>query len=331
MAYFSNTSVTQAPMKGTQITQFEKAFKKVLRDKSIMSLITNRRYQGRFRNTGTAIEIPIMPEIGIRHTKYGDTITYDTLSNDTVKFVINRESYWAIKILEEDKAFAQFNIEAPVTQEAAIRLGEAIEERFFQDILGKCHASNTGNGAGVISGMYDLGTAAAGKTIDKDNVTEYILAGLSALREQPGGKTGNYRVVVPTYVGYLLQNSDLKKADWMGDAQSVLRKDVQLLGSIGGADIIVSDKILAATGKSGVGVEGDDANGAKADVASITTAPVMFVDTDAICYAEEVTINDKLRDADKWGTFIRTKVIYDWFVMWPEKFAVGYVAKPSAA
>lgn len=331
MAYFSTNSPTP-PMKGTQITQFERAFKKKLRDKSIMSLITNKKYKGRFQNKGTTIEIPIMPDVDIHHTYYGDNITYQTFTSNTEKFTINRESYYALKFLEEDVKFAQFNIEDPINDEATIRLGEAIETRFFQDILGKCHEKNQGANAGFVSGKYNLGTVTTGATVDKENITDYILEGLTTLREQPGGKTGNYRIVVPSYVGYLLQTSDLKKADWMGDAQSVLRKDVQLLGSIGGADIIVSDKILSAIAAESVAITNDDANATKEDVFGNTNVyPVMFVDTEAICYADEVSISDKMRDANAWGTYHRMKVIYDWFVMWPEKFAVGYIGGSASS
>lgn len=307
--YFgANTADTAyPPLKGTQAPQLEKAFKKVLRDKSILSLITNRKYQGKFKGVGTEIDIPLMPEITINSAKYGDTMTYQTPQSGVEKFSINREYTCGLHFMEEDTKFAQFDVTSPIIAEAAQKMGEKIEQDFLNDILDKCHVKNTGATAGFESGGYNLGTATEGVALDKSTIVDFILSGVNALREQPGGKTGSYRVVVPTIVGHYLQGSDLKQANWMGDAQSVLRKDVQLLGNLGGADIIVSDKVP----KSG-------------DI-----YPILFVDTEAITFFEEVRISEKLKDKDEWGDFYRTKVICDWYALWPEKFGVGYLKKAA--
>jgi hypothetical protein len=308
--YFgANTADTAyPPLKGTQAPQLEKAFKKVLRDKSILSLITNRKYQGKFKGVGTEIDIPLMPEITINSAKYGDAMTYQTPQSGVEKFSINREYTCGLHFMEEDTKFAQFDVTSPIIAEAAQKMGEKIEQDFFNDILDKCHAKNKGANAGFESGGYNLGIATEGVALDKSTIVDFILGGINALREQPGGKTGSYRVVVPTLVGHYLQGSDLKRADWMGDAQSVLRKDVQLLGNLSGADIIVSDKVP----KSG------------------DTYPILFVDTEAITFFEEVRISEKLKDKDEWGDFYRTKVICDWYALWPEKFGVGYLKKKAA-
>jgi hypothetical protein len=118
-----------------------------------------------------------------------------------------------------------------------------------------------------------------------------------------------------------LQGSDLKYANWMGDAQSVLRKDVQLLGNLGGADIIVSDKVPIQQ-YDVVSGEGETATTTKHNA-----YPILFVDTEAITFFEEVRISEKLKDKDVWGDFYRTKVICDWYALWPEKFGVGYLKR----
>lgn len=307
--YFgANTADATYPnLQGTQAPQLEKAFKKVLRDKSILSLITNRKYQGRFKGVGTEIDIPLMPEITINTAKYGDTMTYQTPQAGVEKFSINREYTCGLHFAEEDTKFAQFDVTSPIIAEAGQKMGEKIEEDFLSDILGKCHDKNHGATAGLKSGGYNLGSPTAPVTLSVDTIVGFLLGGINALREQPGGKMGSYRIVVPTIVGHYLQESKLEKADWMGDAQSVLRKDVQLLGSLGGADIIVSDKVPMTDGKY----------------------PILFVDTEAITFFEEVRISEKIKDKDIWGDFYRTKVICDWYALWPEKFGVGYLAKAS--
>lgn len=308
-SYFgaATADATYPNLQGTQAPQLEKAFKKVLRDKSILSLITNRKYQGKFKGVGTEIDIPLMPDITINSAKYGDEMTYQTPQSGVEKFSINREYTCGLHFPEEDTKFAQFDVTSPIIAEAGQKMGEKIEADFLADIVGKCHEKNTGATAGIVSGGYNLGAPGAGVALSKTTIADFILGGVNALREQPGGKMGSYRIVVPTIVGHYLQGSDLQKADWMGDAQSVLRKDVQLLGSLGGADIIVSDKVPVVDG----------------------TYPILFVDTEAITFFEEVRISEKLKDKDIWGDFYRTKVICDWYALWPEKFGVGYLTKAA--
>lgn len=294
------------PLQGTQAPQLEKAFKKVLRDKSILSLITNRKCQGKFKGIGTEIDIPLMPNIEVKASTYGEEQTYQTPESGVEKFSINREYTCGLHFAEEDTKFAQFEVTSPIIAEAGQKMGEKIEEDFLSDIISKCHTKNTGATAGFKSGGYNLGSAASPVTLSKDTITDFILAGVNALREQPGGKIGSYRVVIPTIAGHYLQGSNLSRADWMGEAQSILRKDVQLLGNLGGADIIVSDKVPMA---------GTDSK----------AYPILFVDTEAITFFEEVRISEKLKDVKKWGDFYRTKVICDWYALWPEKFGVGYL------
>ena len=94
-----------------------------------------------------------------------------------------------------------------------------------------------------------------------------------------------------------------------GDATSVIRGSVRKLGRLGDADIFVDNRILPVI------TEG-----------TATVYPVLFIDKSAISFVQEVVLRDMgMKDIDYWGTFNRTKVIYDWFALYPERFGVGYV------
>lgn len=321
MTYFGKPNAATA-FPGTQMIQMEKAFRKRFRDQSIMSLITNSEWKGRFRGTGTEIKIPVLPVLHSYKTMPGEPVKYQTPKGSEESFVINRERAIALHIEQEDKLFADFNIESPILEEATKVIGEEVEYEFLSDIPSKCCAANTGaNGtglAGYISGNYKIGSASNPVSLfKKDSDIGTGVFGIAApdffahmagvLTEQPGGKVGSWRCVIPTAVAVLLQTSELKQADLTGDATSTLRKSVRDIGNLAGMDLLMSDKIPYT--KDG------DAN----------VYPIIALDTTAITFADEFVIKEKLQDKDEWGEFHRTKMIYDWFVRYPERFAVGYV------
>lgn len=323
MAYFGlDNGASSFP--ATQSIRYQKRFRERFRDKSILPLVTNREWQGSFKGVGTEVDIPVLPTLHSRKTKPGEKVTYDRPEATMEKFRIGRERYIALTVKDEDKLFAGFNIEGPVLEEATKTMGEEVEAEFWEDILSKCATANTGNTAGYKSGKYKLGSAALPVTLFKSdaaasagspvtseapkmNAVDYILQQPACIKEQPGGKEKPVRIIVPTVLGYLLQTSELKQADLTGDAVSLLRKDLQVIGNLGGADVIVSDKLPIYT------------------VSGANCYPIVTVDTSAITFVEEVKIKDQLQSTEEWGDFHRSKLIYDWFVRYPEFFSVGYV------
>ena len=326
-AYFGKSGGATA-FPATQVVQVEKQFRKRFRDKSILPLITNSEWKGRFRGVGTEIKIPVLPVLHTYKTTPGEKYRYQEVKGTEETFVINRERAWGVHIGEEDKLFADFNIENPILEEMAKVNGEDIEYEFLLDIPSKCAAANTGatatGKAGYVSGGFKIGSAALPTTLfktdalagsgsavtanaNKLSAPDFFAHLAGVLREQPGGKVGSWRCVVPTAVAVLLQPSELKQAELTGDATSTLRKDVQDIGNLAGLDLIVSDKIPYFT------------------VSSANCYPIIALDNTAITFAEEAVIKADIDDKDEDGKFHRCKTIYDWFVRYPERFAVGYV------
>ena len=333
MANFGNTTLPK--IGGTQTVQMEKAFRKKFRDQSIIPLITNSDWKGRFRGVGTEIKIPVLPVLTTQTAVFNEdgsekAIVYQTPASTEETFKINRERYWGIHMIQEDELFADFNITNPILDEQAKVMSEDVESELLGDIATKAHAKNKGDNttgkAGFVSGTYAIGSAsnptllfksdaaadkstATGANVNKLAAPDFMAAMASTLTEQPGGKVGSWRIVIPTVVANLLQTSELKQAELTGDATSTLRKSVTVLGNIAGMDVIVSDKVPYQAG----------------DTSAANVYPIYAMDTTAITFAEEVVIKDKIQDKDVWGDFHRCKMIYDWFVRYPERFAVGYV------
>lgn len=333
-AYFGKAGGATA-FAGTQTVQMEKAFRKRFRDQSIMPLLTNRQWQGRFRGVGTEIKIPVLPVLHSYKTVPGAAVKYQTPKSTEESFVINRERAWGLHLEQEDKLFADFNIESPILEEQAKVMGEELEFEFLSDIKTKCAPANTGvsatGKAGYVTGEFCIGSAATptilfkkdadisgsaptfgGNSANRLAAPDFFAHLAGTLTEQPGGKQGSWRCVIPTAVGVMLQTSELKQAELTGDATTTLRKSVKDIGNLAGMDLIMSDKIPVFSLTDGSSV-------------AHKVFPIIALDTTAITFAEEVVIKEKIQDKDEWGDFHRCKMIYDWFVRYPERFAVGYV------
>lgn len=303
----------------TQQEIYETTFKTRFRDKSILPRITNRGYEGKFRKKGTTINVPILPIIETHKTVVGEKVKYQEPKGASEKFTINRERYFAFKLEDEDKIFSSMDLESPLITEANRQMAEDVEKEFLADIIYKVHASNTGKTAGIRSGSYDLGTNAAPVRLWKNQTVmgtsdgqlapDYLVACINTLNEMPGGLDTKPFVIIPTAVANVLQTSELHRADWMGDAQSVMRKSVQFLGELNGATIIVDNQLPMW---------------AKTTSAAAQFA-IFFGDSSAIAFADEARVKGKLESVEEWGEFHRSKMIYDWFVTYPERIGTGFV------
>ncbi|HBO98797.1 MAG TPA: hypothetical protein DD637_03010 [Verrucomicrobia bacterium] len=303
----------------TQQEIYETTFKTRFRDKSILPRITNRNYEGKFRKKGTTINVPILPIIETHKTRVGEKVKYQEPKSASEKFTINRERYFAFKLEDEDKLFSALDLESPLITEANRQMAEDVEGEFLADIIYKCHPANTGAAAGIRSGSYNLGTSAAPVRLWKNETAQgtnagqlavdYIVAAINALNEMPGGLDTKPFVVIPTAVANILQTSELKRADWMGDAQSAVRKSVQFLGELNNATIIVNNQ-LPMWAKSGD---------------TPAQFAIFFGDSSAVAFADEARVKSKMESVEEWGDFHRSKMIYDWFVTYPERIGAGFV------
>ena len=222
----------------TQQEIYETEFRKRFRDKSILPLITNRDWEGRFRKTGTTIHVPVLPIIHTNSTVPGEKVKYQEPKGAEEIFTINRERYFAFKLEDEDKIFSKLDLESPLIAEGTRQMSEDVETEFFADVPSKCHACNSGTTAGFKSASYNLGSAASPVALFKNATAmgessgalapDHLVSCINALNEMPGGLDTKPFIVIPVAVANVLQTSELKRADWMGDAESVLTMSLMI-------------------------------------------------------------------------------------------------------
>lgn len=325
-----NANAGAAPnFPGTQAV-IQDTWRARVRAQSVMDKFVSTDWRGRFLHHGTTIERPVLPLIRVNDRRPGDLVKYQKLRGDMETFTINRMMDVAYHIDVEDSAFSLRNLESASNQEAMAAMAEHRDLKFFADVPFKCDPANCGANAGVVSGLYDLGTitapvklfatdteanAAGGRAAHCYSATRYVTMLTGAMKEWPAAKAGALRIGLPTWIQTLLINSELKHADAMGDQLSVLRKGTDYIGDIDGASIIGCNQLPMWASET---VDG-------------TSLPkrflVMIGNNKAIQFADEFQINEKLKDKDEYGDFYRSLDIYDWFADYPELFGYGVVTQ----
>ena len=316
-------------------------------DNTLLRKICNTEFTGKFKNKGDTIVVRCLPNIPTSKFVAGQKIDYFRPKSYDVKYTIDRARYYAFVVDDVQKAFSDIpNWAEKWTGEGAKQLAQDEELEFLADIGSgtKCHEKNTGDAtygkAGFRGGGYKIGcgthpvalyadtpdaalAANVGTTTnyacDRATPTDFITRLAAVLNEQPGGFGINPFVVVPVWMTQMLQNSELKKADMVGDPVSLLRKDaVTSIGKIAGMTIYVSNLLPS-----------DDFtlsyNTSSATTGSVKRFPIIFGDQSAITFADEVSKTEVLRDKDVVGDFHRSYHVYDWFPRLPERFGVGFV------
>lgn len=293
------------------------AYSPKLREKfwynTILRKITNTEFKGQFKNHGDTVVVRCMPNIATTKFVDGGKIEYQKPEAYDVKYTIDRGRMYAFQVSDVQKAFSDIpNWAEKWTDDGAKQLAEDEEREFFADMTSalKCDPANTGTTAGRISKGYNLGSSTSRVKIggtDGTKPLDLITCMAAALDEQPGGAGATPFVVIPVWFAQRLQTDEtFHSANKMGDDVSILRKNaVSSIGKVAGMDVYVSNLLPQ-----------DGANCA-----------LLFGDSSAITFADEVSSTEVLRDKDAVADFHRSYHIYDWFVRYPERFGVSFVER----
>lgn len=306
---------------------------------TILRKITNTEFKGSFKNKGDTIIIRCMPDIGTSRFVDGMKLTYQKPEAYDVRFTIDKGLYYAFVVSDVQKAFSDIpNWAEKWTDIGGKQLAQDWETWFFSDLCSgtKFDINNVGDStsgkAGKKHGEYVIGSAAhpvalyktdsaitntdtigttAGNVSDKTTPVELISRLAACLEEQESGVSGTPFVVLPVWMTQMLQVGDLARADMMGDDTSLLRKNaVQSIGKIAGFDVYVSNLLPFET------------------FASTRKAyPILFGDSSAVTFADEVSITEVLRDKNVVGDFHRSLQIADWMVRYPSRIGMAKVVK----
>ncbi len=189
------------------------------------------------------------PDVTIRDYVKGQDLVYESPTSPEVELVIDKAKYYACRIDNIDKLQNDVNLMDQWSTDAAEKMKIAVETAVF-GFYADANAANTGNTAGYISGGYNLGSSGTpislhtGTTSTNDvNIIDMIMMAESALSEMNIPEDEDRFIVLPTWATFLLQTSDLRRADSTGAAAAndVLRNG--RLGRLGNFNVYRSNNL----------------------------------------------------------------------------------------
>lgn len=284
---------------------------------TFLSEICNTDYEGEIRSQGDKVIIRTVPDITINDYVIGQDIDYATYDSPSVVLEINKAKYYAFKIDNITALQTDINLMDIWTTDAAEQLKIHIESAFLTDVFLTNYATNVsaynrGATAGAVSGSYALGVLgadtdlpiAAGATNGATctNVVEAIMRAEAALTEQNVPQDEGRWMIIPTWMGYKLQSSDLRRADSMGYPanQDVLRNGK--IGKIGQFTIYISNNLPK------------DSYG--------TVIP--FGHKSCLTFATQMTETETLPHPLAFGKILRSLQVYGYKAIKPEGLGIIY-------
>lgn len=273
---------------------------------TILSEISNIDYQGEIKAQGDKVIIRTVPDITIRDYVKGQDLVYETPASAEVELEINKAKYYAARIDKIDEVQNDVNLMSKWADDASEKMKIAVETDTF-GFYADASAYNTGATAGYVSGAYNMGTVAApislhtGVTAGNDiNVIDLLMQAEACLTELNVPEDSERWIALPTWACFLLQTSDLRRADSMGSPanQDVLRNGK--LGKIGGFNIFRSNNLP----KSG------------------TNTIIPFGHKSGLTFATQLVENETLPHPTSFGTLLRGLQVYGSKVILPQ--SIGY-------
>ena len=287
---------------------FAKSVRANLYAKTCLPKISVSGYLGEIKNEGESVTIATVPRVSTGKYKRGMKIPVNTNASDAIKLSIQRSRYWQQFWDRLDQHQSHLKMLEPETAKgAAAQIAEDIEAEFFAECGDMAHASNVGANAGVKSGIYNLGTAAAPQILSAKNTAAYISQFFSVIAEQNvSSGDGTKSVVIPEWARHYLVNSpDLKDASAIGEKSSLR---TNRLGMIFGIEVYTSTIP------------------APIDVAGQTYKAWPFFACTKSALNFVVALNEvKAKEpSDMMGTNVTGVVLYDWGNVRSEGIAMGY-------
>jgi len=276
---------------------------------TVLGEITNNDWEGEIKGMGDTVHIRSIPTITINNYTKGQTLTTEVPESTPIDLSIDKGKYFAVVVDDVDVVQADVRLMDIFSNDASEQMKIAIDNDVLNNVAADAAAANKGATAGAISGDIDLGTTGAPIQITTANVLEKILDVGLVLDEQNVPEDGRW-MVIPSWMGPLLKNSDLKQAYLTGDDTSPLRN-----GKIGMVDrftLFVSNNI---------------------DVVADTVDAwhVIAGTRDAISFASQITNVETLRSQSTFGDIVRGLNVYGYSVVKPEALVDLYVSKAAVA
>ena len=291
---------------------------------SVYGDIANTNWQGEVSSMGDKVYIHTAPTISVSNYTSGSGVTYEAPAPDMQELVIDKGKYFAFQINDVLEYQAKPNLLDMFAADAAQQMRIAIDSNVLYNTFSAGAAANKGATAGVKSSSYNLGTDAAPVALTAANVLQTILSMASVLDEQNVPESDRWLVIDPA-TRYLLLQSNLAQAQFMGDDSSAVRNGK--IGKIDRFTVYVSNqlpKAAAGTATAWVSGKGDE-NSVTSTGTVLKRRAIIAGHKSAITFASQITKMETVRNPNDFGDYIRSLNVYGFKVAKPESLVLAVV------
>jgi len=220
---------------------------------TVLAAISNTDYEGEIKGHGDKVKIRTKPTISISDYRADGDLEIQRPSGNVIDLSIDQGKYFNTLLDDVMKTQSDLELLGMWADDAAEQMKIKIDTDVLLYVKDLADTKNKGTTAGKISSGINLGAtssplgAVAVTASNKVTVTDIILRMGQALDEQNIPETGRW-VVVPSWFGTLIKQSELRQVYLSGDGVSMLRNG--RLGMIDRFTIYVSNLLPSGTSAS---------------------------------------------------------------------------------
>ena len=196
---------------------------------TVLAAISNTDYEGEIKNKGDRVKIRTKPTITIRDYQSDGLLGLDRPTGGTVELYIGNGKYFSLILDDVMEVQSDLNILSMWSDDAAQQLKIAVDTDVLTGIVGQSSANNRGTTAGVITGNVNLGAQSSPLSVVGRNpgvgdveLLDVLMRLGQVLDEQNIPEVGRW-VVMPSWAGRQIKQSELRQAYLSGDSVSMLR------------------------------------------------------------------------------------------------------------
>ena len=196
---------------------------------TVLAAISNTDYEGEIKNKGDRVKIRTKPTISIHNYDADGLLGLDRPTGGTVELYIGNGKYFSLILDDVMEIQSDLNVMSMWSDDAAQQLKITVDQDVLGGIYGGMAAANQGTTAGVITASLNLGIQGAPLTTVSKNPTggqiellDVLMRMSQVLDEQNIPEEGRW-VVMPSWAGRQIKQSELRQAYLSGDSVSMLR------------------------------------------------------------------------------------------------------------
>jgi hypothetical protein len=270
---------------------------------TVLSAISNTDYEGEIQNQGDRVKIRTKPTITIRDYKADGLLGLDRPTGGSLTLYIGTGKYFSLILDDVMEIQSDLNLLSMWSDDAAQQLKIMVDRDVLGSIVGGAAAANKGATAGALSGNINLGIKgtpivtvgrqAATPVAGQIEIIDVLLRLGQVLDEQNIPEVGRW-VVMPSWAGRMIKQSELRQAYLSGDAVSMLRNG--RLGMVDRFTIYISNLLPTATSDATNFAAGEQ--------------PIFAGHAHAITFASQISKVETLRSELTFGQILRGLQVY---------------------